>query len=285
MSTTRKRPRPRAVPRIPEVRFARAEGLEVRNATNSDEIIISGSPIVYNAPYEVTDIVGSFEERMMPGVAADVLSRGADVRFLVNHTGLPYARTASRTMVLSDGDRSLSFEARLSAASHAATDLADAIQRGDVSQMSCGFIVARDEWNDAMDQRTIYQFANLLDVSAVTYPASPTTSIQIAERMALEIPVESRARVRQLLVRAGKVLSGSNQDQIAQATRLLHGVLASGGFDPATLLDDQDGAEGDESDDAEGMSGSDGAGMRVADLQSEIAIRTKRRLDLATIGR
>jgi HK97 family phage prohead protease len=297
MSATKRR-RPRAFGVAPEIRFARAEGLEVRSAANADEIIICGSPIVYDAPYQVVDMLGTFTERMMPGVASDVLARGADVRLLVNHGGIPFSRTTSGTMTLTDSARSLNFEARLSANSHAASDLADAISRGDVSQMSVGFRCAADEWDEDMENRTIYQFADLLDISAVTYPASPTTSIQVAERMAMEIPIESRARVRQAILRAGKVLSGQNEGDIAAATKLLHGVLASGGFDPASLLDSDDDDEGESEAGEDGSAGGgasngegqstttpDGSGLRVADLQHELAIRTKRRIDLVAGNR
>lgn len=204
-----RKPRHRAVPLMPEVRHWAATGLEVRSASKTDEIVITGSPIVYDTPYTVCDMFGEFEERMAPGVAGDVLERGADVRFLFNHDGLPLARSTSGTLKLTDGASALQFEARLDARQQLANDLAIAIERGDVSQMSCGFIVARDEWDDAQENRTIHQFADLLDVSAVTYPASPTTSIAVATRMALAVPVESRARLRRIVtdVAAGKPLT------------------------------------------------------------------------------
>src|SRR5579884_2454164 len=146
-ASRRKKERHRVVPLIPEVRHWAATGLEVRAATNTDEIVISGSPIMYDAPYVVADRFGEFEERMAPGVASKVL-HSADVRFLFNHDGLPLARSASGTLTLTDRPGSLDFEARLDARQQLANDLAIAIERGDVSQMSCGFIVARDEWDE-----------------------------------------------------------------------------------------------------------------------------------------
>lgn len=230
--TRRRKSRHRAVPLMPEVRHWAATGLEVRSARNTDEIVIAGTPIVYDTPYAVRDLFGEFEERMARGVASDVLSSGADVRFLFNHDGLPLARSTAGTLVLRDGDASLDFEARLDARQQLANDLAIAIERGDVSQMSCGFIVARDEWEEDMEHRTILAFADLLDVSAVTYPASPTTSIDIAQRMALEIPVESRARVRHMIadVTAGKSLS---REQVS--------VLRAALLDPGEDLDTPEG--------------------------------------------
>jgi len=108
------------------------------------------------------------------------------------------------------------FEARLDGRQQLANDLAIAIGRGDCSQMSCAFTVSRDEWDSQEENRTIRSFCELLDVSAVTYPCSPTTSLQIAQRMALEVPVQSRARLRRLYLemRAGRTLSAKEQQLV-----------------------------------------------------------------------
>lgn len=257
----RRKDRHRAVPLMPEVRHFRAEGLEVRENSKTNELLVSGEPIVYATDYTVTDALGQFTERMAPGVAQDVLPK-ADVRFLFNHDGLPLARTTSGTMSLQDSDSGLRFTASLDARQQLSNDLAIAIERGDVSQMSCGFIVAQDEWSDDWEDRTIQRFAELLDVSAVTYPASPSTSIGIAQRMMLQAPVESRARIRKAYVdiRAGKVLSSANQDKLVSALSALHDLAGSGGVDLSQIDPDNDGDAPDVnvSDDAT-MGGNDTA--------------------------
>lgn len=207
---TRKKERRRTVPLLPEVRHLSTQNLEVRDiGGNGDTVQIVGTPVVYNSPYVVADLLGEFEERMAPGVATDVLPT-ADVRFLIDHDpSRLLARTTSGTLKLSDGDAGLQMAATIDLRDSDARNLMVRLERGDVSQMSCGFIVAQDEWSEDWDQRTIYRFADLLDVSAVTYPASPTTDIGIAKRMALQMPVESRARLRKAYVdlRAGKALA------------------------------------------------------------------------------
>lgn len=208
MSAGKKRERHRKVPLLPEVRHFKATDLEVRSSARTDELILRGSPIVYDTPYTVIDAFGSYRETMRPGVAADALARQADVRFLFNHDGLPLARSTSGTLSVTDAGTELRFTACLDARQQLANDLYIAVERGDVSQMSVGFVVARDEWPD--DQtRVIHSFAEFLDISAVTYPASTQTSVQVAQRMAMAVPVESRARVRRALqdVAAGKQLS------------------------------------------------------------------------------
>jgi HK97 family phage prohead protease len=209
-------------------RFA-ADGLEVRSAADgSDQIEITGMPIVYNTPYTVRDMFGEFEETMLPGVASDVLSRGADVRFLFNHDGMPLARTTSGTLRLMDTPAGLRMQAFVDARMQIANDLAVAIERGDVSQMSCGFVVARDDWSDDFTQRSIRQLQELFDVSSVTYPASPTTSVELALRSMYSQPVETQARTRQLWVtvgkdlREGRALTEENAGLLQQALEALH---------------------------------------------------------------
>lgn len=225
----RKKRRHRAGPPVGrEFRRFAAQGLEVRSATDgSDQIEIVGTPIVYNVGYTVVDMFGAFEETMHAGVASNLLAAGCDTRFLLNHDGLPMARTLPGTLVLTDGIDGLGMVALCDARQQLANDLAVAIERGDVTQMSCGFIVASDEWTSDYTQRDIYRFEELFDVSAVTYPASPTTSIELALRSMMAAPVESRARVRKLWqvgteIRAGKVLSAANATLLQDALEALH---------------------------------------------------------------
>ncbi len=211
-----------------EFRRFTTQGLEVREASGGGSLaVLSGLPIRYNAPYMVADMFGEFEETMMPGVAAGCLAQ-SDIRFLFNHDGMPLARNMSGTLTLTDTDDGLSMSATIDTRSNLANDLLIAIERGDVSQMSCGFIVALDEWNAAMTQRSIYRFAEMFDVSAVTYPASPTTSIELALRSMMAAPIESRSRLRKLWAvareeaREGKVLSSENATLLQDALAVLH---------------------------------------------------------------
>lgn len=286
----RRKERHRSVPLMPEVRHwgMQPTSVEIRSAKDTDEAIVTGSPIVYLADYTVFDMFGKFTERMARGVASELLKRGVDTRFLFNHDDMPLARTTSGTMTLQDGERSLDFEARLDMRQQCANDLVIAIGRGDVTQMSCGFMVGRDEWDDAMEDRTIYQLADLLDVSAVTYPASPTTSIEVAQRMLSMAPIESRARLRNFLVaeRAGKVLSGATNGKVVSAIEALHSLYEAGGGNPADLIED-DGSSESESDETalaqDGTRGEDGEPIRSSALalRLQLEARSQKRKRLA----
>lgn len=227
-ANSRRKPRHRAVPLTRE-RRVRESGLLFRDLNleggKGSTVEIDGIPIVYNTDYSVRDMFGEFSERMSPGVAAAILPN-ADVRFLIDHDPSKLlARTISGTLQLQDSTDGLTMKATVDTRDTDAKNLAIRIERGDISQMSCGFIVADDEWNDDMDQRTIHRFADLLDVSAVTYPASPTTSIAMAQRTARRLPAEAQA----LLERAAIELRAWEQigvDRSDVVMRLLGMVVA-----------------------------------------------------------
>ncbi len=65
-----------------------------------------------------------------------------------------------------------------------ANDLAIAIERGDISQMSVGFVVEIDAWDADHTTRQVSRLRSFEDVSAVSYPASPSTSITVAGAVA-----------------------------------------------------------------------------------------------------
>ncbi len=168
------------------------------------------------------DMFGEFEETMQPGVASTLLAAGCDTRFLFNHDGLPMARTAAGTLTLADSLTGLQFTATLDLRQSFTNDVAVAIERGDITQMSCGFVVGLDQWNADWTQRDIYRLQELFDVSAVTYPASPTTSIELSLRAMMAAPVESRARIRVAWKaahegRMGKEISAKNSDLLEGA--------------------------------------------------------------------
>jgi Escherichia/Staphylococcus phage prohead protease len=149
--------------------------IEVRAVGDGGQMVLEGTPIVYNVAYEVYDRHGAFSEVMAPGVCRDVMSQ--PTTFLYNHDGLVLAR-APGTLTLTDTPRALRCRAVLND-TQASRDLYAAVLRGDVHQMSIGMIVADDEWRQDYTQRLVKRLANLIDVSAVATPASPSTHIAV----------------------------------------------------------------------------------------------------------
>jgi HK97 family phage prohead protease len=100
---------------------------------------------------------------------------------MVNHGGLPYARTTNGTLTVTEDTRGLRFAATLANVTDA-RDLTVLLERGDVSQMSFAFRVAPDgvEWDvddDKRERRTITEFLEFDEISAVTFPAYPDTTV------------------------------------------------------------------------------------------------------------
>lgn len=119
---------------------------------------------------------------MVQAGAVKAILATADCRLLYNHTGFTLARTTSGTLTLTDTPKSLNCVATLDPRQTVAADLALAVGRGDGREMSVGFIVGADEWSSDFSHRLITRLGELLDVSAVAFPASPTTSVELFDQ-------------------------------------------------------------------------------------------------------
>jgi HK97 family phage prohead protease len=173
--------------------------VEIREA-ETGEIRVAGYAAVFD---EETDIGGMFREAISPGAFADAVGRD-DVVFLVNHEGLPLARTRSGTLRLKEDERGLYMEADLDETDPDVRAIVPKMKRGDLDKMSFGFIAERQEWSD-MDskypKRTIQQ-ARLFDVSVVTTPAYEGTEIALRSLKALraeQLQAKRRLRMKQRL--------------------------------------------------------------------------------------
>lgn len=172
---------------------------EVRAIDDSEEkgSTITGRPIVYES---VTDL-GWFDE---------VIDRGAldgadltDVRFLVNHdiSNIPLARSrrnnGNSTMQLSTDYEGMTISASLDTENNSeARALYSAVKRGDVTGMSFMFSIDEERWEDLESDhptRHIIKIGSVVEVSAVTFPAYDSTSINarsnsdVLERARLEV--------------------------------------------------------------------------------------------------
>lgn len=148
--------------------------LPVEVRADNDGIRVEGYAAVFGEP---ADIGGYFREQIAPGSFVDAIGRD-DVVFLINHDGLPLARTRSGTLSLEEDERGLKVRAVLDAADPDVARITRKMERGDLDKMSFAFIAQREEWDETQDPplRTIRQ-ASLHDVSIVTTPAYDGTEI------------------------------------------------------------------------------------------------------------
>lgn len=176
---------------------SRPREFEVRE--NDDGTVgLTGYAATWDTWYDVAGGAPyGWSESIARGAVTKSLAERDDVRFLVNHEGLPLARTRSRTMTLVADDLGLLVDVPAVDVRNnpTAQELVSALARGDVDQMSWAFMAMRQEWSKDYTERRILE-ARMFDVSAVTYPANEATIIaarsssdtpEIAERSAMPL--------------------------------------------------------------------------------------------------
>ena len=135
---------------------------------------IEGYAAVFN---QWSEIMWSFKERIKPGAFKKTI-KDADIRALFNHDpNYVLGRNKSETLELSEDSKGLQFRVTPPDAQWA-NDLYVSVKRGDIDQASFGFEAVRDEWdhNKEPAERDLIE-VKLFDVSIVTYPAYPQTSV------------------------------------------------------------------------------------------------------------
>lgn len=170
-----------------EVRTLRTPtGFEVR-AADDGNVKVSG----YAAIFDEEADLGYFREVIRKGAFKDVISRGDDVRFLINHDGLPLARTASGTLTLKEDKRGLWMEATLKASDPDVMRITPKMERGDLNQMSFAFTIFpngevtwtdRAEGDEIVSVREVKKVGQVYDVAIVTFPAYAGTEIALRSR-------------------------------------------------------------------------------------------------------
>lgn len=180
----------------------RSYNFEVRAEETESGNIITGRPIVYNSR---TDL-GFFDEIIESGAlnGTDL----TDVRFLVNHdtSKIPLARSrrnnGNSTMQLTVDNEGMGIRVSLDTENNSeARSLYSAVQRGDITGMSFMFGIDNEEWEDLESDhptRHIKGISTVVEVSAVTFPAYESTSIDARSKEALDNARSALESARQL---------------------------------------------------------------------------------------
>ncbi len=175
---------------IDEKRSIAYSNLELRAESDGNTIV--GYAAIWDSPSEPMPFI----EYVKRGAFSKTLNDGADVRLLVDHEGVPLARTKSGTMSLVEDERGLRMEAKLDPMNPDAARIISAMKRGDLSQMSFAFRTVKDNWNSDRSVRELRE-VQLFDVSVVTFPAYEETVAELrTKNMCVTVPVTTGVLLR-----------------------------------------------------------------------------------------
>jgi uncharacterized protein len=196
----------------------------------------------YAAVFNDDSVPLPFIERIAPGAFRKTLTETPDVRLLINHEGLPLARTKNGTLTLTEDDRGLYMDATIADTSEG-RDLYTLVERGDVDQMSFAFRVIRQKWNEDRTTRTLTEVSLADgDVSVVTYPAYPTTTVEAREalRTAIEAIKEGRALDGESMIVVQAVLDkiSDSYDSLEEGKNMLEVVLGLKTLEPVVEVEE-----------------------------------------------
>lgn len=177
--------------------FETRSGLPVEIRADADgKITVEGYAAVFDQP---TDIGGIFTEVVARGAFRSALARGDDVEFLINHGGLPLARSTAGNLTMSEDDHGLLIRAELDPTDPDVQRIVPKMRAKILSQMSFAFQATGQRWDtpaEGPDVRTITDVM-LYDVSIVNRGAYPQTSIALRSlEDAKKQAEEERAKAR-----------------------------------------------------------------------------------------
>jgi HK97 family phage prohead protease len=167
-------------------------GIEIRN-TEGKPKTFRGYGLKFNT---LSEDFGGWRERIAPGFLDNVLAN--DVRILRDHSpSMILGRTSSGTARIGVDSIGGWYEYEDPGTTYS-QDLAISIARGDVNQSSFAFTLPTDNgdvWEKQKDGtwlRTLLSAGELFDMSPVTYPAYPDTSIgeRAFKKMAIPMGIQ-----------------------------------------------------------------------------------------------
>jgi uncharacterized protein len=161
--------------------FETRSGLPVEVREGETGLVVEGYAALFDTP---TNIGDAFIEQIARGAFKSALDRGDDVEFLINHGGLPIARSTAGNLTLEEDDKGLRMRAVLDPSDPDVMRIVPKMRAGMLDQMSFAFQATGQRWDtpaEGMDVRTITDVM-LYDVSVVNRGAYPDTTIALRSR-------------------------------------------------------------------------------------------------------
>lgn len=152
---------------------------EIRINESDGGTCIEGHAAVFDSWSETLGGIFPFKEKVRKGAFAESIGKD-DIRALFNHDP-NYVLGRNRAGTLELVEDNVGLRVRITPPDTSwARDITTSIRRGDISQMSIGFVVEDDEWSskDGIDTRELKK-VRLFDVSPVTFPAYTATDVGV----------------------------------------------------------------------------------------------------------
>lgn len=151
-----------------------------------DKKMVVGYACVFNHPYTLYEDSDMVIQEQVDSKAFDGADM-TDVIFQYNHQGRVFARTKNNTLTVMPDNDGLRVEANLGE-TDIGNQLYQEIKGGYTSQMSYGYTVKEEKWEDnklddgrSLELRTITAINKVYDVSAVSIPANDATTISVRD--------------------------------------------------------------------------------------------------------
>ncbi|MCX4974222.1 HK97 family phage prohead protease [Streptomyces sp. NBC_00620] len=191
-----------------------------------------------------------FYEEIAPGAFTKTLSEG-DARMLVDHDSYyVVSRVSAGSLALAEDARGLAVDSALDTGLSYVSDLKANIRNKNVTGMSFGFYVVKDDWQleqvETSDGQTVdvevrrILEARLVEVSAVTFPAYEDTEAELAsvasalvsrgDQAAIEQRAKFRPELRDLLQLVGSASSDQAAEDVVPVSRATAVVEERGGL-------------------------------------------------------
>jgi HK97 family phage prohead protease len=153
--------------------------LRILEPTEEENYKVEGYASTFE-PYKMFEDEGvDYFERIEPTAFED--ADMSDTVFRVDHTGPVYARTTAGTVEVWVDEHGLGTRADLSKTQRARDLYAD-IAAGNYPKMSFAFVVSEDHYDRETHTRIIDRISKVFDVSPVSFPANPTTELNVSAR-------------------------------------------------------------------------------------------------------
>ena len=168
---------------------------EVREDGAEPSFLVEGYASTFE-PYKLFELDGVPVYEQIEPTAFDEADMN-DVVYRIDHEGRVYARASAGTIKLDIDEHGLHHITDLSKTSSAREHFED-IAAGNYPQMSFAFTVEEEHFDDANKTRIIDRIGKVFDISAVSFPANPTTEIHVRDYFNGVIEMEKAAEAERL---------------------------------------------------------------------------------------